>query len=80
MRIDRIGEFAVLAALGSGAAGRVLHIRRKADARAYALKVVPLGGGVNRKYLEQARREYRVGRMLDHPNLARIHALEIEKD
>src|SRR5262249_26080836 len=46
----------------------------------YALKVVPIGGAEEKKFLEQAQHEYRVGQMLDHPHLIRIHALETPRD
>jgi hypothetical protein len=39
---ERIGKFQVLGTLGSGAHSAILHIRRAADSRQYALKVVPL--------------------------------------
>src|SRR5262249_3743048 len=32
------------------------------------------------KFLEQARHEYRVAGMLTHPNLIKIHALEVKRD
>src|SRR5262249_28018027 len=51
-----------------------------ADGRQYALKVVPLSGPEDRKYLEQAQHEYRVARMLDHPNLIRVYTLETVRD
>jgi serine/threonine protein kinase len=66
----------VLGTLGSGAHSTILHIRRSADARNYALKVVPIDGADDLKYLEQARHEFRVAQMLDHPNLIKIYALE----
>ena len=67
--IDRIGKVHVLATLGSGAHSSILHVRRDADSREYALKVVSIDGKGDLKYLEQAKHEYRVGQMLNHPNL-----------
>ncbi len=75
-----IGKFQVLGNLGMGAHSSILHIRRNADLGQYALKVVPIGGANDSKFLKQARHEYRIGRMLDHPNLIKIYALEIQKD
>src|SRR5581483_1895556 len=46
----------------------------------YALKVVPIGGPEDRKFLDQAEHEFRVGQMLDHPCLIKVYALEVEKD
>ena len=37
-----IGKFQILGTLGSGAHSTILHIRRSADGKQYALKVVPL--------------------------------------
>ncbi len=79
MSPERIGKFEVLADLGAGAGSHVFHIRRADDGRMYALKVVQVGGKC-RKYLEQVRQEFRVGQMLDHPNLIKVHACETEKD
>ena len=74
-----IGKFTVLAKLGEGAHSSILHIRRQADSKEYALKVVPVAEPEEKKYLEQAKHEFRVAQMLGHPNLVQIHALEIEK-
>jgi serine/threonine protein kinase len=76
----RIGNFQVLGELGTGANSKILHIRRSADSKQYALKVVPINGPKDLKYLEQAQYEFRVARMLDHPNLIRIYALETPRD
>src|SRR5215468_3693154 len=72
----KIGKFQVLGPLGTGAHSTILHIRRTADSTHYALKVVPIGGADDQKFLEQAEHEYRVARMLDHPNLIKVLALE----
>src|SRR5262245_28710954 len=78
--IKQIGKFQILGTLGSGAHSSILHIRRSADSKQYALKVVPIGGAEEQKFLEQAQHEYRVGQMLDHPNLIKIYALETPRD
>lgn len=75
-----IGKFSVLSTLGSGAHSSILHVRRSADAKQYALKVVPIDGKDEHKFLDQARHEFRVGQMLDHANLLKLYALETEKD
>src|SRR5208283_952404 len=76
----RIGKFQVLGTLGEGAHSTILHIRRSADAKHYALKVVPVGGPDEHKFLEQARHEFRVAQLLDHPALIKVYALETERD
>ena len=77
---NQIGKFQVMGTLGTGAHSTILHIRRSADAKHYALKVVPIGGSDDLKYLEQARYEFRVAQMLDHPNLIQIYIFEVVKD
>jgi serine/threonine protein kinase len=42
--------------------------------------VVPINESDDFKYLEQAQYEFRVARMLDHPNLIRVYALETPRD
>jgi serine/threonine protein kinase len=76
----KIGKFLVLGNLGMGANSSILHIRRAIDSRQYALKVIPITGPEDFKFLTQGRHEFRISRMLDHPNLIRIHALEVQRD
>jgi serine/threonine protein kinase len=76
----RIGKFQVLGTLGSGAHSTILHVRRAADGANYALKVVPIDGPDDQKFLEQAQHEVRVAQMLDHKNLIKVYALEAVKD
>ncbi|AWM35728.1 Serine/threonine-protein kinase PrkC [Gemmata obscuriglobus] len=78
MVIDKIGKFTVLNTLGSGAHSSILQIRRADDDREYALKLVDIGGKEDLKYLDQAKHEFRVGQMLNHPNLVKVYALETE--
>jgi serine/threonine protein kinase len=80
MTIDKIGKFQVLGTLGTGAHSTILHVRRSADSKNYALKVVPIGDADDQKYLEQAQHEFRVAQMLDHPSLIKVYALETQKD
>ncbi|OWK35027.1 serine/threonine protein kinase [Fimbriiglobus ruber] len=80
MAIDKIGKFSVLATLGAGAHSSILRIRREADGREYALKLVSVDGNDEKKFLEQAKLEYRVGQMLDHPALVKVYCFETESD
>lgn len=75
-----IGKFTVIGPLGTGAHSSILHIRRSADSKNYALKVVPVGSPGERKFYEQAQNEFAVGQMLDHPNLVKVYALESVRD
>lgn len=80
MAFDKIGKFSVLATLGAGAHSSILHIRREEDGREYALKVVNIETDAEKKFLEQAEHEFRIGQMLDHPNLVKVLAFETEKN
>jgi serine/threonine protein kinase len=77
---ERIGRVTVLGPLGSGAHSTIVHVRRERDGKQYALKVVPINGPEELKFLEQARHEFRVAGLLDHPNLIKIPILEEQKD
>lgn len=78
MVIDKIGKFTVLGTLGSGAHSRILHVRRADDDREYALKLISLDAKDDLKYLEQAKHEFRVGQMLNHPNLVKVYCFETD--
>ncbi len=80
MAISSIGKFQVVQPLGNGAHSSILLIRRQEDSKHYALKVVPIEDKEDQKFLDQAELELRVGQMLDHPNLVKVHALEKMKD
>ena len=75
-----IGPIEVLAALGQGAKSNVMLVRREADGCRYALKVTNVAKRKERKYLAQARQEFRVLQKLDHPNIVRAYAIETETD
>jgi serine/threonine protein kinase len=80
MDIGPIGSFQILGTLGSGAHSTILHIRRSSDSKQYALKVVPLEGKEDAKFLEQARHEVEVAQLLNHPNLIKVYTLETVRD
>jgi len=79
MPFDKIGKVTVLATLGAGAHSSILKVRREADGREYALKLVSIDDADEQKYLIQARHEFRVAGMLQHPHLVKIYAYEEEK-
>ncbi len=80
MTIKRIGKYTILSQLGAGAHSTILRISRAEDGRQYALKVVPIGGAEDQKFLEQAEHEYRIAQMLDHANLIKVYHLESQTD
>ena len=80
MSDEKIGKFQVLETLGTGAHSTILRIRRAVDAKEYALKVVPIDSEEDKKYLDQAKHEFEIGKKLNHPNLCKVHLFETESD
>jgi serine/threonine protein kinase len=78
MVIDKIGKFTILDTLGSGAHSSILHVRREADSKEYALKLVNIDDKEDLKFLEQAKHEFRVAQMLNNPNLVKVYAFETD--
>jgi serine/threonine protein kinase len=77
----QIGKFSVVERLGTGAHSTILHVRRAADSRNYALKVVTVDDpDTDMKFVRQAQHEYRVGKLLDHKHLIKVYTLELTKD
>lgn len=77
--MDAIGPFAVLAELGQGASSSILKIRRRADGRLYALKVIKVLSSDDNKYLQQAETEFTVGEGIRHPNVIGVYAFEKQR-
>ncbi len=77
---ETIGKYTVLSTLGKGAHSTIYHIRRSADAKQYALKVVPIESKDDQKFLDQLQHEFKVGQIFDHPNLLKVYTLETESD
>jgi serine/threonine protein kinase len=75
-----IGKYDVLSTLGQGAHSTIYRVRRQADYKEYALKVVAIHGADQAKFRNQAIHEFRVAQQLDHGNLIKIHALETTRD
>jgi serine/threonine protein kinase len=80
MAVTRIGKFQILETLGAGANSSILRVRRAEDGIEYALKIISLEDEDDKKYLDQAKHEFRVSEMLNHPNLIKVHAFETESD
>lgn len=78
--ITSIGKYQVLATLGKGAHSTILQIRRVADAREYALKIVTIDDAEEVKFLDQAKHEHAIAQRLHHPNLIKIYALELKRN
>jgi eukaryotic-like serine/threonine-protein kinase len=78
--ISSIGKYQVLGPLGKGAHSTILHVRRNADSREYALKLVTVEGADEQKFLVQAKHEFEVAQKLGHPNLIKIYCLDLKRD
>lgn len=76
---EPIGKFDCLAELGKGACSTILKVRRLADSKVYALKVVAMRDPDDIKYVEQSEHEFRIASKLDHPNLVKVYAFEEDK-
>lgn len=74
-----IGKFTIVGELGQGAGSRIYKVRREADGLIYALKIVMVEEAEDRKYVEQVQHEFDIASGLDHPNLLKVHAIEIQK-
>ena len=74
----RIGHFHLLALLGRGAMGEVYMARDERLDRMVALKVLPLGGDVDRR--RHFEREARALGALSHPGIVGVHGVEQEGD
>jgi serine/threonine protein kinase len=79
MVIRSIGEYQVLGSLGKGAHSTILHVRRTADSKQYALKVVPIDKPADLKFMDQATHEFEIAQKLDHPNLIKIYCVQTER-
>jgi serine/threonine protein kinase len=78
--IPSVGKYTILGTLGKGAHSTILHVRRAADSREYALKLVPIDSPADEKFLDQAKHEFRVAQMLNHPNLIKIYCLDLKRN
>lgn len=75
----KIGKIDVLGTLGRGAGSSILKVRRKADTKTYALKVISIESADDRKFLAQARLEFAVASALDHRCLVKAYACEVSR-
>ncbi|MFO0947631.1 MAG: serine/threonine-protein kinase [Planctomycetota bacterium] len=71
-----IGSYDELEILGKGAGSTIHRIRRHADGREYALKVIEIHVADDRKYYDQALHEFEIASQLRHRNIRIVHAFE----
>jgi serine/threonine protein kinase len=74
-----IGKFTIVGELGQGAGSRIYKVRREADSKFYALKIVKVETSEDKKYVEQVQNEYAVANGLNHPYLLKAHAIDFQK-
>jgi len=68
----RIGDYEIIDMLGSGGMGTVYRARKDGEDLEVALKILPGELAREQRFLSRFRREIRVLKDLDHPNIARI--------
>jgi serine/threonine-protein kinase len=73
MATDKIGEYQLLARLGSGGTGTVFKALQKTLGRTVALKVLHPGYARNASLLKRFKREIQTTAALNHPNLVKVY-------
>ena len=71
----KIGNFAVLATLGEGAASMLYAVQDPKSKQVSALKYVVKTDEKSQRFLDQVGQEYTIGSKLDHPTLRQIRKL-----
>lgn len=74
-----IGKFTIVGDLGQGAGSRIYKVRREADGKFYALKIVKVESSYDKKYVEQVQHEFAIASGFDHPYLLKAYALDVQK-
>src|SRR4030095_2396810 len=76
----RLGQYEVLAPLGSGGMGEAYRARDTKLGRDVALKVLPDAFTLDRERIARFRREAQVLASLNHANIAAIYGIEDSRD
>jgi serum/glucocorticoid-regulated kinase 3 len=66
-------DFELVKVIGKGSFGKVTLVRRKADAKLYAMKVLSKPNIIKRKQVEHTKTERRILGDIQHPFIARLH-------
>jgi len=72
-------SYSDLGVIGTGAGSQIRAIRDTKTGKRYALKIVPREGPEQDIYVEQAKHEFQVARMLHHPCLLKIHDCRVKR-
>jgi eukaryotic-like serine/threonine-protein kinase len=72
-------SYKTLRPLGQGAGSTIFLIQEERTGRPFALKVVDRKDDPDQVYLNQARHEYQVARMLCHSSIVKIHDCRVKK-
>jgi serine/threonine protein kinase len=70
-RLHTLGDYAILEAIGRGAAGSVYRARHRTTSEIVAVKVLPSELATLPALLKRFEQEFRVAHELDHPNIVR---------
>ena len=78
--LQRIGKYEILDRVASGGQGTIYRSRDTVLDGIVALKVINQPVTQDPQYLEALQREVRLAASLDHPNIARVHDVQVEDD
>ncbi len=73
-------DYETVKPVGQGAGSTIYQVRELRTGRSFALKVVLSAEDEQGIYLNQARHEFQVARMLNHPGVLKIHDLRERKE
>ncbi len=72
-----VSGYELIRQIGMGAKSEIYQAMNLSTGKTVAIKVVRISGPEDRKYLYQVRNEFAIGSELDHPNIVRIHKLDM---
>ena len=72
-----VSGYELIRQIGIGAKSEIYQAMSLSTGKTVAIKVVRISGPEDRKYLYQVRNEFAIGSELDHPNIVRIHKLDM---
>ena len=73
---ERVGDYEIIAILGTGGMGQVYKVRNVLSDRIEAMKVLLPNAAADSELVDRFLREIKVQAALDHPNIARLHTAQ----